>query len=88
MTVRTLSIVPLSPVAGAEVRGLDMRAPVPASVAAAIERALCEHVVLVFRGAPGAAPLSEDEQVAFTAQLGELEIRAGRPGAAQPRRSP
>jgi len=83
MTVRTIEIVPLGEVAGAEVRGLDMRAPVPAAVAAEIERALNEHVVLVVRGAPGVAPLSEDEQVAFTAQLGPLEVRSGRPGAAQ-----
>ena len=83
MPVRTIEIVPLSPVAGAEVKGVDLRKPVPADVAAEIERALYEHIVLVFRGAPGAAPLSEEEQVAFTAQLGPLEIRTGRPGAAQ-----
>jgi taurine dioxygenase len=75
MPVATIDIVPFGGVAGAEVRGVDFRRPVPREVAAEINRALLEHIVLVFRGQ---APLSEEEQIAFTEQLGPVETRDGR----------
>jgi taurine dioxygenase len=80
MAVRTVEIVPLGPVLGAEVKGVDLRKPVPPELATAIDRALNEHIVLVFRGQD---PLTEAEQIAFTAGLGPIEVRAATPGAAQ-----
>jgi taurine dioxygenase len=75
MATATIDIIPFGGVAGAEVKGVDFRKPVPKEVAAEINRALLDNIVLVFRGQ---APLSEAEQIAFTAQLGPVETRDGK----------
>ena len=46
----TLAVVPMHPVIGAEIRGVDLSKPVDAGTAAAIRKAFEDHVMLVFRG--------------------------------------
>ena len=72
MTVQTIDIRPLDAPLGAEVHGVDFRKPMPKGMAADIERAMYENLVLLFRDQ---APMSEDEQIAFTEQIGPQEIR-------------
>src|SRR5882724_11869316 len=55
---------------GAEVRGIDLRRPVPADLVAAIETAFNEHAVLVFPD----QPVSDDEQIRFSLNFGSLEV--------------
>jgi len=47
--VNSLEIRPVTPVIGAEVRGIDLARPLDEEAVAAIERALLEHYVLAFR---------------------------------------
>lgn len=47
--VADLPIEPITPAIGAEVRGVDLAEPLDDATFAAIERALLEHLVLVFR---------------------------------------
>ena len=63
----------------AEVTGVDLRRPVDPEMLRQIEAALDRYAVLVFHG----QALSNDEQIAFSAQLGPLETtrQAHRPGA-------
>ena len=70
-----LDITPISEALGAEVAGLDLRAPLDAATVAAIEDAWHEHIVLVFRD----QDLDEDAQLCFAAQFGELGERARPP---------
>lgn len=60
----------LHPVFAAECTGVDIGRPLDADTAASIERAMDRYAVLVFRRP---APLSTDQQIAFTRSLGELE---------------
>lgn len=55
---------------GAEVRGLDLSQPLSADVCAAIEAAIAEHAVLVFRQ----QPLSQDQQIALACSFGPLDL--------------
>lgn len=73
MTVQTFDIVPLEgqPL-GAEVHGVDFRQSFPEGLAKRLKDAMHEHLVLLFRGQ---APMSEDEQIAFTEQIGPQEVR-------------
>jgi taurine dioxygenase len=64
-----LDLRPISGVLGAEVRGLDLAAPVDAAALAAIRAAFVEHHVLVFRD----QDLSPDQQIAFGRRFGELD---------------
>ena len=63
-----MRVEPLSDVIGAEVRGVDLRAPDPQR-AAALKSAWLEHHVLVVRG----QTLREDELIAFGAGFGRIE---------------
>jgi alpha-ketoglutarate-dependent 2,4-dichlorophenoxyacetate dioxygenase len=65
----TLSIRPLHAVFAGEVTGIDCRRPIDVDMVAAIERAMDQYAVLVFRE----QDLSDAEQIAFTRQFGELE---------------
>ena len=56
----TLILKPLAPLA-AEARGIDISRPLSEADTRAIEAAMDEHAVLVFRG----QPLTEDQQIAF-----------------------
>jgi alpha-ketoglutarate-dependent 2,4-dichlorophenoxyacetate dioxygenase len=70
-----LSIRPLHPVFAAEVSGVDCRRPINRGTVAAIEQAMDEYAVLVFRE----QDLTDAEQLRFTCHFGELE-RYNTPG--------
>jgi taurine dioxygenase len=55
---------------GAEIRGLDLRRPLPAAVFEALNTAFVRHEVLVFRD----QDISIDEQMAFGRHFGALSI--------------
>ena len=63
------SFHPLTPVFAAEVRGIDLRAPIDQTTAAGIEAAMNRYGVLVFRR----QNLDEDQQMAFTRWFGPLD---------------
>jgi len=66
----SLDFRPLHPVFAAECSGVDIGEPIEPAVATAIERAMDQYAVLVFRRA---TPLSTGQQLAFTRSLGEFE---------------
>ena len=70
-----LSIRPLHPVFAAEASGVDCRRPIDRGTVAAIEQAMDEYAVLVFRE----QDLTDAEQIGFTRHFGELE-RYNTPG--------
>jgi alpha-ketoglutarate-dependent 2,4-dichlorophenoxyacetate dioxygenase len=53
-----------------EVSGIDLRQPLTREQVAAIEAGMDEYAVLVFRD----QPLNDEQQIAFTANFGELEV--------------
>ena len=66
-----LEIVPLHPVIGAEVRGVDLTRPVDAATQAVLAKAFEDHVVLVFRG----QDLSDADQLAAGEIFGKVSVR-------------
>ena len=69
MVVATeLDVRPISPVIGAEIRGLDLSRPLGDAVVAQVRRALCQHLVLFFLD----QDLSPEAQTAFARQFGEV----------------
>lgn len=68
------TLVPLSPVLGASVTGLDLRKPLAETIKRAVYDAFIRHHVLCFRD----QNLSADEQIAFTEQFGTLERHMAR----------
>lgn len=75
-----LELEPLSSVGGAAVTGVDLREPLTAALKSAIDEAFSTHHLLAFRN----QALTEDDQLAFTRQFGELEhhvirLRDGKP---------
>jgi alpha-ketoglutarate-dependent 2,4-dichlorophenoxyacetate dioxygenase len=54
----------------AEVEDIDLSAPLDAAAVAAIHAGMDRHAVLVFRG----QPLTDAQQIAFTASLGKIEL--------------
>ena len=68
--MQTLSLSPLHPVFAAEVQGLDLQQPIDRAEAAAVEAALDEFAVLVFRD----QVLDESQQMAFTRALGPIDM--------------
>ncbi len=66
----TLDIRPLHPLFAGEVGGVDLRRAPGPDLVAAIDRAMDQYAVLVFRG----QPLSQDEQIAFASAFGALDI--------------
>ena len=70
MAVATdFAVRPISPVAGAEILGLDLSVTLDDDTVAALNEALLEHHILVFRE----QALSEDAQFNFTRRFGEIE---------------
>ena len=67
----TLEIVKLHSHAGAEIRGVDLTRPVSPEVADAIDRALGEHVVIVFKK----QNLGEQDQLRAAEIFGKVAIR-------------
>lgn len=65
-----LEFHPLHPLFVAEARGIDLRQPLDSSQVTAIEKAMNEHAVLVFRD----QPLSQAEQVRFAESFGPLDL--------------
>jgi alpha-ketoglutarate-dependent 2,4-dichlorophenoxyacetate dioxygenase len=66
----TLQLKPLHPVFAAEASGLDLTQPLSAEDARAINRAMNEYAVLVWRG----QPLSPQQQLDFARAFGPLDI--------------
>jgi alpha-ketoglutarate-dependent 2,4-dichlorophenoxyacetate dioxygenase len=66
----TLQARQLHPLFAAEIAGIDMRRDTDAATVAALVAALNEYAVCVV---PHAAPLSNDEHIAFSALLGPME---------------
>lgn len=69
----TLSIQPLHPVVAGEVSGADLRKPMSQEAVARIEAGMDRYAVLVFRD----QRIDDDEQMAFTENLGEIENAEG-----------
>lgn len=69
MSTDSIEVRPLSPVIGAEVRGVDLSQPLDDTTFAAVERALLDHQVIFFRG----QHLDDAQQSAFAARFGELQ---------------
>jgi taurine dioxygenase len=63
-----LAIQPLTPITGAEIGGLDLRAELDAPTVKAIREALLRHKVLVFRD----QPLTDAQQVRFSRYFGRV----------------
>lgn len=68
-----VAIRQLTPVFAGEVSGVDCRKPLSADEVAAIRQGMDEHAVLIFRG----QKLSDEEQLRFSLQFGELERKIG-----------
>ena len=66
-------IHPLHPTFAGEVSGADLRAPMSKEDVAAIEAGMDRYAVLVFRN----QRISDDEQMAFTRNFGEIEHARG-----------
>jgi len=65
-----ISIRPLRPGFVGEVTGIDICQPLASGQVAAIERGMDQYAVLTFPD----QPLTDDQQVAFSANFGELEV--------------
>lgn len=65
-----MEIVPTGAALGAEVRGVDIRRPLSADVAARMRQAWLDHLVLIVRE----QPMTVDQQMVFTRNFGELEV--------------
>jgi alpha-ketoglutarate-dependent 2,4-dichlorophenoxyacetate dioxygenase len=69
----TIAIRQIHPVFVGEVDGVDLRDPLTADEAATIEAAMDRHAVLVFHD----QQLTDEEQVAFSRNFGEIERAVG-----------
>jgi alpha-ketoglutarate-dependent 2,4-dichlorophenoxyacetate dioxygenase len=69
----TISVRPLHDVFTAEVGGVDLTRPLSREDVAAIETAIAEHAVLVFRD----QRITDDQQLAFSRCFGDLEETRG-----------
>lgn len=65
----TIEIEPLSPVCGAEVRGVDLTRPLDGPCVERLEQAFAQHGVLLFR----AQPLAPAQLTAFARHFGALQ---------------
>jgi len=66
-----ISIEPVTAALGANVRGVDISAPLDAETVALLRRALVDHLVLFFREQK---PLSVDEHVRFGEYFGKIDL--------------
>ncbi len=69
----SVHIRPLHPHLFAEVEGIDMRRPLTPAEVAAVEAGMDRHAVLAFHG----QDLTDEQQVAFSRNFGELELAIG-----------
>lgn len=65
----TIEIRRITSVIGAELTGVDLTTPLGPAEVKAVQRALHEHLVLVFRD----QPISEEGHIAFARQFGEIQ---------------
>lgn len=65
----SLHLKPLHPLFAAEASGIDLTRPVDTATVRAIDDAMSQYAVVVFRG----QPLTEDQQVAFAGSFGTLD---------------
>jgi taurine dioxygenase len=70
-----ITVTPLSPACGAEVRGVDLTKPLSQTVVDAIKDAWGKHLVLVFRS----QTITQEQQLRFAAYFGELGNRKKAP---------
>jgi taurine dioxygenase len=68
----TVSVVPTGAALGADIVGYDIRKPPTADQLAVIEQAWADHLVLRFRGSPGA---TAEQLIGFSSALGPLDKR-------------
>jgi taurine dioxygenase len=73
--LRDISIIPLAAALAAEVRGLDLSAPLRDETVEVLRHAWRDHQVLLFRG----QRLSHAQHVAFSRRFGELDDHASIP---------
>lgn len=73
MLTTTFDVSRLSPALGAQVRGIDVKAPLSGDACALLKKAWGDHLVLVIRGI---ADLSADEHKSFCQIFGEIGARA------------
>jgi len=73
--VLDMEVVPLSGACGAEIRGIDLTAPLSEAQVDAIKEAWARHLVLAFRG----QKVSQDDQLRFAAYFGDLGSRKKAP---------
>ena len=66
----SLTLKPLHPVFAAEASGIDLTRPISVETVRAINAAMNEHAVLVWRG----QPLTKEQQLAFASRFGPLDI--------------
>ena len=83
MTAEFPQITPLGPFISARVEGIDLSAPITGEIAGMLEKALIDHLVLVFPD----QSLSEDDQIRFAGTFGEVS-RHLRPEAQRNRDAP
>jgi alpha-ketoglutarate-dependent 2,4-dichlorophenoxyacetate dioxygenase len=66
----SLQVKPIHPVFGAEATGIDLTQPLAPADVRAINKAMNDHAVLVFRG----QPLTAQQQIDFAKSFGPLDI--------------
>ena len=67
---QSLGLRPLQPSLGAEVTGVDLATPLTPALRDALRSALLRYRVLFFRD----QDISREQQIAFAAEFGELEV--------------
>lgn len=72
-----LTVTPMSPVLGAEIRGVDLTGEIDDATFAAIRQAFHDHSVIVFRDQ--ATPMTPEVQVTFARRFGDLHRHPAAP---------
>jgi alpha-ketoglutarate-dependent 2,4-dichlorophenoxyacetate dioxygenase len=72
-----ITVTPLHPTLGAELRGVDLTRPIAAEVFAEIEAAFNRYGILVFPE----QPVTDEQQLAFSRLFGPLEVNPNYAGA-------
>jgi taurine dioxygenase len=73
--VMDITVIPLSPACGAEIRGVDLTKDLSRETVTAIKEAWGRHLVLVFRG----QTITQEQQLRFASYFGELGDRKTAP---------
>ncbi len=78
-----IAVIPLSPVIGARISGVDINKPLDDAAFMAIRAAFDNHLILIFSN----QPMTDQQQIAFSERFGPLEGTAAagvNPGAGTP----